>query len=178
MDAEKLEFPAGTFNSVLCRWGIMFFPDLAGVLKSIHRILAKNGKFVATVWSIPPKVPWARVTMGVMQRILQLPPPQEGTPGVFSLAALGKLEQAFEQAGFADVRSKRINLTFEWDSADECTSWVKDTIPPVTSLMDQQPPAKQKEIWQAIKEAAKEFTTEDNRIRIGGNETIVVVGQC
>ena len=155
----------------------MFFPDLAGVLKSTHRILAENGKFVAAVWSIPTKVPWAGVTLGVVQRILQLPPPQEGIPGVFSLAASGKLEQAFEQAGFADVRSKRISLTFEWDSADECISMVKDTIPPVTSLVDQQPPAKQKEIWQAIKNAAMEFTTEDNRIRIGGNETIVVVGR-
>ena len=36
-DAETLEFPAGTFNSVLCRWGLMFFPDLTGVLKSARK---------------------------------------------------------------------------------------------------------------------------------------------
>ncbi len=35
MDAESLNLPEGTFNAVLCRWGLMFFPNLAESLRQM-----------------------------------------------------------------------------------------------------------------------------------------------
>src|SRR5271165_6032029 len=38
-DAESLRLDANSFDAVLCRWGLMFMPDLDGVLRGIHRAL-------------------------------------------------------------------------------------------------------------------------------------------
>ena len=50
MDAESLNLPEGTFNAVLCRWGMMFFPNLAESLRQIWRLLIPGGYFAAAVW--------------------------------------------------------------------------------------------------------------------------------
>ncbi|HLX05555.1 MAG TPA: methyltransferase domain-containing protein, partial [Candidatus Binatus sp.] len=42
-DAESLSLDAHSFDAVLCRWGLMFMPDLDGVLREMHRALKPGG---------------------------------------------------------------------------------------------------------------------------------------
>src|SRR5690348_2222109 len=43
MDAENLGFHVN-FDKIVCQYGLMFFPDVYKVLKSINTIMKKNGK--------------------------------------------------------------------------------------------------------------------------------------
>jgi len=67
MDAEALDLPEESFDAVLCRWGLMFLPDLTEVLSSIHRLLVSSGRFAATVWGEPQAVPMLSLPMGVVR---------------------------------------------------------------------------------------------------------------
>jgi len=51
-DAESLSLDADSFDAVLCRWGLMFMPDLDGVLRGMHRALKPGGRFATAVWSV------------------------------------------------------------------------------------------------------------------------------
>ena len=114
--------------------------------------------------------------LGVVQKVLQLPPPSPGTPGPFSLAAPGLLEQAFIAVGFGDVRTESMTVTFEWPSAEAFTSFMRDVTPPINALLANQPEEQKEKVWQAITKVARQHDGGNGRIRMA-NETIIVVGQ-
>ena len=55
MDAESLELPESSFDAVLCRWGLMFLPDLRAALNGMWRSLTPGGRMATCVWDVPPK---------------------------------------------------------------------------------------------------------------------------
>ncbi len=176
MDAEALDFPENTFDAVLCRWGLMFLPDLAAALSGVWRSLTPGGRLATCVWDVPPKTPILSLAMGVIQNMFQLPPPPPGMPNPFSLADAAALEQAFTSAGFADVRSERMTMTVEFASATAYTDFLRDIAPPIRGLLANQPEERQAEAWQAISNTAGRFSAEDGTVRMP-NETIIVVGR-
>lgn len=176
MDAETLDFPENSFDAILCRWGLMFLPNLADAMDRIRRLLVPNGKFSAVIWDGPPKVPMIGVPMGVVIKMFDLPPPPSEVPTLFSLSAPGVLEQAFTQAGFADVESERITVMTEFDSPDAYTNMLKDVSAPIIALLADKPSERQAEVWQAISDGVRTWTTADGCVRMP-NETICVVGR-
>src|SRR3989442_7186819 len=119
MDAEEPDLPAQSFDAALCRWALMFFPELVAALTRLRELLVPEGRFAAAVWGSPENVPFTSVPMGVIRRVLQLPPPPAGTPGTFSLADEHLLERSFTQAGFGEVAIEPHTLTFEYPSLEE-----------------------------------------------------------
>jgi ubiquinone/menaquinone biosynthesis C-methylase UbiE len=54
-DAMRLPFPDGTFDAVVCQFGVMFFPDKVKAFSEVRRVLGPGGAFVFNVWDrIPP----------------------------------------------------------------------------------------------------------------------------
>ena len=49
--ATPLSAPTGAFDAVLCQQGLQFFPDKAGALKEMHRVLKPNGRAAIAVWA-------------------------------------------------------------------------------------------------------------------------------
>ena len=86
-DAETIDLSASTFDAALCRFGLMFLPDLRTGLSNIYRSLVDGGRLAAAVWASPDKVPFIAVALNtVMKETKNPPPPPAGTPGPFSLS--------------------------------------------------------------------------------------------
>ncbi len=49
-DAQALPFPDGSFDAVLCQFGVMFFPDRATAYRETKRVLRPGGRFLFSVW--------------------------------------------------------------------------------------------------------------------------------
>src|SRR5262245_8508930 len=49
-DALQLPFESGTFDAVVCQFGVMFFPDKAKAFQEARRVLKKGGWFIFNVW--------------------------------------------------------------------------------------------------------------------------------
>jgi SAM-dependent methyltransferase len=49
-DAMHLPFQDGTFDAVLCQFGVMFFPDKSKAFSEARRVLRSGGVFIFSVW--------------------------------------------------------------------------------------------------------------------------------
>ena len=174
MDAEALDLPESSFDAVLCRWGLMFLPDLAAALGQMCRVLIPGGRLAAAVWDVPAKVPSLSLPRAVLGQMLEVPPPAAGTPGPFSLADSTALEQALTAAGFADVKSERLTVTYEFTSTDAYVAFVGE-VSPINAQLAEQPATLRAEFWRAIGEAAQQYVAGDGRMRMD-NEAICLVG--
>lgn len=164
-DAESLDFPEGSFDAALCRFGLMFIPDLAVALQRVYRSLLPGGKFVATVWADPARVPLASVVFGVLQKMLDLPSPPPGTPSLFGLGAPGVLEQAFKATGFRDVETEEITVTMDLPSAGGFVEFMQDTAAPIRAMVERHPD-RAEAIWQAVGAAISQYSRPDGTISV------------
>jgi len=49
-DAMELPFADGTFDAVVCQFGVMFFPDKRKAFAEAHRVLRPGGLYLFNVW--------------------------------------------------------------------------------------------------------------------------------
>lgn len=174
-DAERLNAPPQLFDAVVCRWGLMFFPDVGGTLGRLRSALKPGGHLVATVWGPPERVPLLALPMTVLTRELNLPSPAPGGPSLFALANPAILEQALRDASFTDVASETFPVTFEFASMDEMLGYLRDVAAPIRTVIAAQSPERQAELWGKIAEADKRFQQPDGSVRIP-NECLIVSG--
>jgi ubiquinone/menaquinone biosynthesis C-methylase UbiE len=177
-DAESLELETNqVFNSIICRWGLMFLPNLDNALSNMLRLLVPGGKLAAAVWSEPSKVPLISMPINIARQELQAPLPGQGTPGPFSLADIDALKKSLEKAGFVEIKSETITVVFEFNSAEEYTEFNQDIAAPVRTILANETEERKQEIWNAVTDQAKQrFVDKDTgRIKLA-NEAICVVG--
>src|SRR5258707_14434098 len=120
LDGENLELPDNSFDAVLCRFGLMYMPNKERALSEWWLVLKPGGRVAIGVFSTPDKNAWGSVPISVIRKRAQLPPPQPGQPGPFSLGQEGLLEKSLYQAGFQNVQIHILSAPLHMKSAKEC----------------------------------------------------------
>lgn len=174
-DGEDLNGIEPGFDVVLCRWGLMFFPDAGSALSRVHNVLKPGGRLSAAVWSSPERVPSISLAMRVVADLVKAPPPPPDTPSPFALADRDALRRLFADAGFRDLSTEYIPVTFTMPSAQAYTAFTQDIAAPVVTLVNEQPPEARDEIWAAVTDAVSQFAVEDGSIQLE-NEALCIVG--
>src|ERR1700682_5556309 len=101
-DAESLKLDDDSFDAVLCRWGLMFMPDVESLLQRLHRALKADGRIATAVWSSADKVPICSLARDAIRQITGITPPPNA-PDPLKLADTSILERALLGGGFRDV---------------------------------------------------------------------------
>jgi ubiquinone/menaquinone biosynthesis C-methylase UbiE len=176
-DAESTDLPSSTFDAALCRFGLMFLPNVKTGLSNIHKSLVNDGRFAAAVWPTPDKVPFISLPFNILLKETNSPPPPPNAPGPFSLSDENLLREYFISSGFKDVTIERQDMIFNFKSAEEFTNFVCETASPVQVLLSKQSEERRKKLLQVITEAAANNYTDKNSDSIKlRNEAICIVG--
>ena len=75
-DAMKLPFPDGVFDTVVCQFGAMFFPDKAKAFSEARRVLAPGGAFVFSVWDRLAENELADIVTTALESVFPADPPR------------------------------------------------------------------------------------------------------
>ena len=70
-DVSRMPFSSGEFETILCRQGLQFFPDKAGALREMKRVLALKGTRALSVWDRPEESPHVPVIIEVFFRVFR-----------------------------------------------------------------------------------------------------------
>lgn len=176
LDAEEINFPENQFDSIVCRWGLMFLPDVDAALNSIHRMLVPDGKFATAVWDAPEKIPFFSFAVHTLKDMFDVPPPPPDAPTMSGLAD-GVLENHMEKTGFRNIVSEKITVNFEFSSGGEYAELMKDIAAPLNMMLVKQTPEAKAEYWQTLEESVTQKFASGSGAVILPSVTLLVAGQ-
>jgi ubiquinone/menaquinone biosynthesis C-methylase UbiE len=111
-DALDLPFAEGSFDAVICQFGVMFFPDKGKSYREVYRVLAAGGRYLFSVWDSHRYNPFARIAHEVAGGFFPADPPQfYSVP--FSCHQIDPIKEAMIEAGFTDINAAVVKLEKE-----------------------------------------------------------------
>jgi SAM-dependent methyltransferase len=157
--AESLPFPDQSYDGLTCRFGAMFFPDLAKALRECFRVLKSGGRAAFVAWG-QKEQPFFSTTAGVLLKHVPVPPPPpdpEG-PSPFMFGERDRLRHALEAAGFASVHEEARIVNGHWaGTPDEYWEQFSEVAARFRPLIAQLTPEKKTAAVAEILAALKKF---------------------
>ena len=159
IDAENLDLDADSFDSVICRGGLMLFSNPVKALIGMRRVVKPNGKVVALVWSTEEKNPYQGLPFAIVRRIGNMPAPAPGQPGLFALGEPSLLEGVFRAAGFLEVVIHPVGLRRRFASAAKAVQAMKN--PVLQKLIARLSDAERERAWAEIERELSRYEGPD-----------------
>lgn len=154
---EHQPFPDDSFDAVICRFGIMYFPDMAEGLREMVRVLKSDRNIALSAWAEPAKNTWATTMSSVINTRLAVPPPPPDAPTPFRCGTPGTLTQLFQNAGLKDVEERELKGQVTFDSPSHYWDVMTAVAPPLVQALSSADDTKRQEIQQAVFAAAKQY---------------------
>jgi SAM-dependent methyltransferase len=174
-DGEHLDVLAPeSFDAVICRLGLIYFPDQHGALAHMRAMLRDGGRIAAIVYSTPDRNEFFSLPVSIIRTRAQLPAPQPGQPGPFSLGGPGVLDAALRTAGFRDVVVETVRAPLHLPSAAECVRFERESFGALHQMLATVPADERQSVWDEIEVALGQFETGDGFV--GPCELLVAVG--
>ena len=174
-DGENLNVAEASFDAVICRLGLMFFPDPGSGLREMFRALKPGGRAWTLVFSTPDKNPCVSILVATALKHARLPPRDPYQPG--GLLSLGKprlIDDLFRQAGFARVATTQIAAPFRLPSVRDYLDFVRSSASPILGILGRLGDRSKDAAWAEIEDKLMAFNTPDGWE--GPNELLLTVG--
>ena len=158
LDGEVLnELPAQSFDAVISRVGLIYFPDQQKALAGMRHALKPGGRIGAIVYSTPEKNAFFSIPVSIIRRRAKLPPPLPGQPGPFSLGADGVLAASLERAELRDVVVEKIDAPVRLPSAAECVRFERESFGALHQMMATLSDDERADTWREIEHELQQF---------------------
>jgi SAM-dependent methyltransferase len=157
MDGENLDVPDGSFDAVLSRLGLIFFPNRQRALLEIRRVLRPGGRMVLASFTTPQANPFFSIPLETIRRRAQLLPPHPGSPGPFSLGSAEVVEGEYRRAGFREVQTRVVRTPLRFASADECLRFEQECFGALHQMLGGLPEVGRAAAWDEIGAKLKKF---------------------
>ena len=97
----SLPFADGAFDTVVCQFGAMFFPDKAKAFAEARRVLRPGGRFVFSVWDRIAENEFADVVTGALAAVFPGDPPRFLARTPHGYHDIRAIERDLAAAGFS-----------------------------------------------------------------------------
>jgi ubiquinone/menaquinone biosynthesis C-methylase UbiE len=173
-DAEQLPYDNNLFDFVVCAFGHLHFADADRAIMEAARVLQSGGRYAFTVWCGPDQGSefFQILTEAIKAHgnpDVSLPP----SPPLFRFADAAETSRILESAGFSDVRTTVIKLTWQAERSQDLLELIYKSIVRAPMLIESQPPEARAAIRSAIVRSA-ELRRHDGMIRIGFPASLTV----
>ena len=174
-DASTLDLDDEKFDAAICRFGLMFVPDLGEALTRVRQALKPGARFGALVWGTEARNPWLGLQIGLVREMARVPTPVPSFFRTVSLSDPTRLERAFLEAGFSDVNVSGAPTIREFESLDEAWRAILSSSPAAGELTRNMNDAERERYANELKRGLSEYLQPDGRVIVPG-EALLTVG--
>lgn len=111
--ADQLPFHADTFDAVISRFGVMFFPSPLDGVREMLRVLKPERKVALAVWHYAERNPFHYILSRVIDRYVDSPPLAPDALDAFGFARPGKLKDVLAEAGAMDAFERLLQFRIQ-----------------------------------------------------------------
>ena len=111
--ADELPFAANTFDAVVSRFGVMFFPSPVDAVREMLRVLKPGQKLVFAVWHFAERNPFHCSLSRVVDRYVDSPLPEPDALDTFRFATPGKLREILNEAAVSAPAERLLQFTID-----------------------------------------------------------------
>ena len=175
-DESLSMFSDDTFDTVVCRNGLMFMPDPVKALKAFRRVLKPGGKASVTVWGSPDKSPVMAAVMKTISKHvtdLKLLPsavaPSGNPGGAYSISSVDMLRDYFLKAGFSNFNAEKIEVTIaQTDTAEQLWQGMTEVTGYLVILLSKLPDEKKLAIKNDVIESLGKIFSSGDPVKLTG----------
>lgn len=113
MDAESLDLPDNSFDSVVNSLGLMYYPNPEKAIAEMFRVVASGGTASALVWGQRKACGWAEIFPIVDRRVKT-----DVCPLFFQLGTGNQLHNIFSDVGFEELSFDRFNVSLNYETEE------------------------------------------------------------
>jgi len=172
--ADSLPFESVSFDAVVCRLGVMFFPDPLAGLREMLRVTKREGAIALAVWGKSELNPFSYLITDVVARYSDTAAPADpNAPGAFRFAEPGSLARILAEAGAADVKERVLKFNIAaplsveqfWELRSETSGTLREKLAAL-------PPSQADLLAQEAQEAVRDFF-QNNQMSMPAQMSIV-----
>ena len=171
-DVSELPFPDNSFDSISCRFGFMFFPDMLLATKEMVRVLKPGGRIAASVWNVPEKNFWATAVLSIINKNMQLIPPPPGAPGLFRCAERGLIAGLFRQSGLKNISEREVSGKLKIGTTEAYWNFMTEVVAPVVAALSKADKTMKEKIKREVFESVSQ-KYQNGKVAIDSNALVI-----
>jgi SAM-dependent methyltransferase len=165
LELEWIDLQAASVDTILCRWGIMLVVDPSAAVREARRVLRPGGRIAVAVWDEAARNPWATIPGRALVELGHAERPDPNAPGMFTLAAPGRLEELLNDGGFTDVVVEAVDLGRMPGGIDEYIAETCDLSQMFADALARLSDDERDAVMREISSLAAEYTDGDGTLR-------------
>jgi SAM-dependent methyltransferase len=165
-DAASLSFADGSFDGLLCRWGLMLVPDMDAVAAEMLRVVRPGGHVALAVWASPDDNEWMTAAGRAALELGLTEPPEPDAPGPFRLSGDGAVAEVLNRAGLDVVSVEDVPLTWRASSLDDWWAISSDMSRGLALLREQLSPDELEAVRAGAARRLERYRQEDGTLAV------------
>lgn len=156
-DAEALDFGDGSFDAVVCAFGLLHLAEPERAIAEAFRVLRPGGGYAFAVWDGPERAVFLGLGMRAVMAHADMSVPLPPGPPIFQMADRAFTSAALERVGFRGVAVREVPIAFRGARPEDAWDWFEKSTVRTVGVVGQQTPEVQARIKTAVIEAARGY---------------------
>ena len=131
-----------------------------------------GGRVALAVWDEPAVNAWATIPTRALVELGHSAPPDPNAPGMFALAAPGRLQELLEAAGFLDVLVETVDPSRSHVSVEEYVAETNDLSSVFHETWQALSDVQRQEVVAKIAELAQPYAAADGSLMLSGRSLV------
>lgn len=116
-DAQHYPFPGAAFDTIVSRFGVMFFADPVAAFANLRTATRPGGRLHLYAWRGADENPFMTAAERAAAPLVEVPPRLPGQPGQFAFADAGRVHAILQAAGWAGGAVDPVDVACEFPAA-------------------------------------------------------------